>query len=193
MTKFSLAIVLFLSTMPFSQLAKPTSIQSIDFETLIDQSEFIFDGAVTKVEPRWNDDNTVIHSYVSFRIAEVIKGQYEGEQITLRFAGGEIGDNKFVYQGMTYPAINEKGIYFVETLHKNLINPLVGWSQGHYLIDDNKMMTNLGEPVEDVQVSIKVSTGELSHGAVAGARLGQKKEHSMSVTSFKNKIRTIMD
>lgn len=43
---------------------------------------------------------------------------------------------------MVYPKLGERGIYFVESLSQQNINPLMGWSQGHFLIESDALQTD---------------------------------------------------
>jgi len=57
--------------------------------------------------------------------------------------------------GLRIPEDGEQGIYFVESVSRDLINPLIGWSQGHFVIvDDNgdrRISTADDKPVTQVQ------------------------------------------
>lgn len=177
----------------FSLAASATSIQKLDFETLAGMSEYIFEGEVLSAEARWNASKSRIHTYVTFRIDDVVKGPQGRQQLELRFAGGTIDDQHLTYQGMVYPKAGERGIYFVETLSRNLVNPLVGWSQGHYKIKGSQMMTNQNKPVMGIQKSLKAKTGELSVGVAGGMLLGSGNDDGMSKTEFKDQIKAALN
>jgi len=178
-----------LTLFSFAELAYPTSIQKLDFETLADMSELIFEGQVVAVDARWNAQKSRIHTYVTFSVADVVKGKVKGSRIELRFAGGDIDGQSFVYQGLVYPKVGEQGIYFVETTKRNLVNPLVGWSQGHYKVRGSKMMTNNDKPVKAIRRSLKVKAGELSEGVANGVAVGSARESGMTKSEFKAQIK----
>lgn len=180
--------------------AKATSIRSMSLnETAID-AEFIFEGQVLESETRWNSNHSDIATFVTFSVKEVLKGQYEKETIVLRFAGGEVGEDKIVYQGIVYPPVGESGIYFVESLSQKLINPLVGWSQGHFKLradaNSTTVMTNRDKPVMSVAPigSSKKSTATIiSDGSATGLELGKVQQSGMSKTDFKRAIKSMLN
>lgn len=177
----------------FSLCATATSIVQLDFATLTVSSELIFEGQVTNVETRWNDRETDIYTYVSFSVDEVVKGEFEGQQLELRFSGGQVADQTIVYEGLIYPKVGESGIYFVETLSRPLINPLVGWSQGHYKVVGSQVMTNQDQPVTAIDQSAKAKAGALSDGAVSGMSVGSFSAIGMNGAEFKNQIRAVLN
>lgn len=112
--------------------AQATTIARLHFDTVTADAEFIFVGSVVAREARWNSQQTRIHTLVSFAVHEVLKGDANRTTITLSFAGGEIGAVRQQVEAMIYPQLGEHGVYFVESTTRRLVNPLVGWSQGHF-------------------------------------------------------------
>ena len=57
-------------------------------------------------------------------------------------------------QWSAHPESQRRGHYFVESVNRNLVNPLLGWSQGHYLIyeqnGERRVSTVNDKPVTDV-------------------------------------------
>ena len=45
--------------------------------------------------------------------------------------------------GLHMPEIRESGVYFVESLTQELVHPLYGWNQGHYVIDSTNIVTKV--------------------------------------------------
>ena len=62
------------------------------------------------------------------------KGSASVESIELKFLGGNLEGERLEVNGSRIPELGERGVYFVESLTQDLINPLLGWSQGQYLI-----------------------------------------------------------
>ena len=135
-----------------------STIMQIDMDTMLEQSAMVFEGQVTASQAKWNADNTSIYTEVVFRVDDVIKGDYSESAISLRFAGGVVGDTGLKVSAMVYPKLGERGIYFVESLAKQNINPLMGWSQGHFLIE------------KDAQQAERITTD--NHIPVLGVELG---------------------
>lgn len=173
--------------------AMATSIEKLDFDALAAKSEVIFEGEVVTVEARWNNALTDIHTYVTFRVDDTIKGSVPTQQLELRFAGGKVGDDNVVYQGLVYPHVGEAGIYFVETLDKKLVNPLTGWSQGHFKVVGSQVMTNEDKPLMALNRSSKVVPSEFSHGTASGLQVGSEGDAGMSAANFKEQIKAALN
>ena len=129
-----------------------SSIKQVGINELIEQSELVFEGRVISSDARWNDTKTLIKTFVTFEVDEVISGDYQLKAIELSFVGGRIGNNNVEAKGLRQPAVGEKGIYFVHSLTQQLVNPLVGWSQGQFLLKKNELgkdivMTDSEHPV----------------------------------------------
>ncbi len=114
--------------------ALATTVLQLSFSDVVDHAELIFEGHVSKVETLQTGPRS-IHTRVTFDVINVIKGSYLEPEISLQFLGGEVDGRRLVVQGMQVPETGETGIFFVESLQEALIHPLVGWSQGHFLLE----------------------------------------------------------
>jgi len=193
MIRSTVSILCYLCLTVFAPIATATSIEKLDFDALAAKSEVIFEGEVVTVEAHWNNALTDIHTYVTFRVDDVIKGSISPAQLALRFAGGKVGDDNVVYQGLVYPKVGEAGIYFIETLDKQLINPLTGWSQGHFKVVGSQVMTNEDKPLMALERSSKASPGEFSHGTASGVQVGGDGDAGMSPANFKDQIKAALN
>jgi hypothetical protein len=158
----------------FSTSSFGASIQRAGMEQIISHSELVFEGKVSQAVSRWNDTKAFIHTYVTFEINEVLIGSYDKATLTLRFSGGTVDGITSVTQGSIFPKVGEQGIYFVESISQNLVNPLVGWSQGHFLIKreangDEVMMTNKRTPILDIE-DRQPSQFQFSEGTAFGVK-----------------------
>ena len=149
----SRAILIVLLLMPICY-GNATSVREVSMNELLQQSQLVFEGTVTAIEARQNSQNR-IHTYVTFEITDIIKGEYPSSIITLRFLGGTIDDVTMVVSDMRLPQEGEHGIYFVESLERFQVNPLYGWSQGHFIMErdgtgSERVMTNRRLPVTGV-------------------------------------------
>ena len=147
------AILIVLLLMPIS-FGHASSVREVSMNEMLQQSQFVFEGTVTAIEARQNSQKR-IHTYVTFEITDIIKGEYSGNIITLRFLGGTVDDVTMVVSDMQLPQEGEHGIYFVESLERFQVNPLYGWSQGHFIVErdgtgSERVMTNRGLPVTGV-------------------------------------------
>jgi len=110
------------------------SIRQLQIDDMVSTAALVFEGTVVSRESRWDAQGAFINTYVTFEISDVVIGDYTEEQLELRFSGGQVGDAVINVEGLRYPELGEKGIYFVRTLSEDQINPLLGWDQGHFLI-----------------------------------------------------------
>ena len=195
--KFS-AFYMLLCLMPIS-IGNATSVREVSMDELLQQSQFVFEGTVTAIEARQNSQRR-IHTYVTFEITDIIKGEYPDNIITLRFLGGTVDDVTMVVSDMQLPQEGEHGIYFVESLERFQVNPLYGWSQGHFIVErdgtgSERVMTNRGLPVTGVMDYMsdepktpgKERMQDLSRGVVRDLVVAQEGEDNkaMTVDEFK--------
>ena len=156
-------------------------------------AELIFEGVVLASESRWNNAKTDIITVITFRVDDVIKGDYAQPTLSLRFAGGQVDNDRVQYQAVVYPQLGEAGIYFVESINRNLINPLVGWSQGHFMLDaDNAVMSNQHRAVMSLETVAPAAQTQISQGAASGVVLGKAGETGMSKQKFKQAINAML-
>jgi len=195
--KFS-AFYMLLCLMPIS-IENATSVREVSMDELLQQSQFVFEGRVTAIEASQNSQKR-IHTYVTFEITDIIKGEYPDNIITLRFLGGTVDDVTMVVSDMRLPQEGEHGIYFVESLERFQVNPLYGWSQGHFIVErdgtgSERVMTNRGLPVTGVMDYMsdepktpgKERMHDLSRGVVRDLVVAQEGEDNkaMTVDEFK--------
>jgi len=97
----------------------------------------VFEGEVIAVEAQRSGSRGMVSTYVTFRVIDTLKGDASAIDIELKFLGGTLNGEVLEVNGSRLPKLGERGVYFVESLSRDLINPLLGWSQGHYLITTN--------------------------------------------------------
>ncbi len=172
------------------------SVREVSLNEMLQQSQFVFEGTVTAIEAR-ETSRKRIHTYVTFEIMDIIKGEYQSNIITLRFLGGTVGDVTMAVSDMRLPQEGEHGIYFVESLERLQVNPLYGWSQGHFIVerdvtDIERIMTNRRLPITAVMDKMQneqMTPGKepiqaLSKGVVRDLVVDQDKK-SLTVDEFK--------
>lgn len=127
----------------------------MDIDTLVADAELIFEGEVLQQDTRQDQSSGLIFTWVTFQVRDVVKGNFGSDTLELKFTGGSVNGRVVAVSGLVIPEIGEQGIYFVESLGTDMVNPLLGWSQGHYLIfDDNgerRVSTVDKRPVLDIQ------------------------------------------
>lgn len=190
-----------------TQSATASTILGIDVDQLVADAEFIFEGQVIHRETRQEQVSGLINTYVTFSVIDVIKGDYAGDSLELKFMGGVFNGQIVEVSGLVIPADGEEGIYFVESLDTDMLNPLLGWSQGHYLIveegGERRMNTVDNKPVIDVQPvsnipqaikkpqSIIEGNADVAAGVMTESSNLQI-ERALSVEEFKSRIAALI-
>ena len=184
-----------------------TTILGMNIDEVAQGAELIFEGEVVEHNVRENAAGMIV-TYVTFRIEELIKGEYDEPLLELKFTGGRLGGQIMEISGLRIPSPNEEGIYFVESVNRNLVNPLLGWSQGHYLIyeesGERRVSTVNDRPVTDVLSTqsvpvalrrpVSVIDGDTAPatGVVAPSETLDP-DQALTTESFKAKIRALID
>ena len=154
--RLNLSVVFFAFFLSFSFTpASASSIKQMSVDELIENAELVFEGRVLSAEPRWNKAHTLIKTFITFEVIDVLSGEYTQSKLKLGFVGGKIDQDEVKAQGLRQPEVGEKGIYFIESLTRPLVNPLVGWSQGQFLLEQNDLgndvvMTDTHDPVVEL-------------------------------------------
>ena len=175
--------------------AHATSVIEITLEEMLQHSALVFEGRVIRVQVHENSRRG-IQTRVTFEVTDVIKGEVKGKQLTLGFLGGTLAGRKLSVSEMHMPVLNERGIYFVESLQRNQVHPLYGWSQGHLRLEQGpagteRVFTRSGRPVRGVEPTRGKRSGRLSQGAARGLLLGDVTDVSSALDhrEFKRLLR----
>lgn len=187
--------------------AMATTVLGMDIDQLVADAELIFEGEVIQRQSRQDQATGLINTYVTFRVRDVIKGNDPGAMLELRFTGGSVNGQIVEISGLIIPGAGEQGIYFVESMNADMLNPLLGWSQGHYLIfDDNgerRVSTVDNKPVIDVQPVAAIPRAIKKPQAIGGGdnevaagvmteSSALSIERALSVDEFKARIQSII-
>lgn len=182
-----------------------STVLEMNFDDVVGTAELVFEGTVTKLEARSVQDGS-IHTFVTFDVHEILKGRIVDATIELRFLGGQVGSRGLQVSDMQMPQRGERGIYFVESLQRAQVNPLVGWSQGHYLIEalgnGETVVTSADhQPVVSVDTistpAIVSTPPSMSKGVAKGVTvrrgLTANAAQAISASQFKASIREVME
>jgi hypothetical protein len=178
-------------------LLSASSIKRADMAEITRDAQLVFEGRVIGTRVEQAPGERSIHTWVRFEVLDIIKGSYDKPDIELSFLGGTRGDLTVRVSDMQIPRMGEHGIYFVEDTGRRLVNPLIGWSQGHFLVKyDNRLkrqtITTLnGQTVRDIDTGARRSSlAELSHGVAYGV-ITEETPHRQSIDpdGFKSLIR----
>ena len=172
-----------------------TGIRTVSVDEMLRGSQLVFEGRVVASEARKSANSRMIHTYVTFEVLDVIRGSYPRQSVELSFLGGSAGGRRLSVDGMQPPRVGEHGIYFVESLSGDLVHPFYGWSQGHFVVVDDaggieRVVTQAGLPVIDIQSTAGSRSDELSDGTALGVTVGGagEVERAMTVNEFEERL-----
>ena len=198
MRRMRLSQILLAGFLLFAAMAQAASIRSFSVHELSQNAETIFEGRVIGHSVEGSPDGRMIRTRVTFEVVDLIKGEPGIRTLRLSFAGGEIGGRGLIVSDQLIPAPGEQGIYFIEDASRQLINPILGWDQGHFLVLRDKLnrqalvTTRRGEAVYGIEQREQISAPQaLSEGVARGIVTtpfpGAKAP--VSATGFKQAIR----
>ena len=210
MKKFKLISDLWLSAILLlgSITAQATTLLGMDIDQIANNAELIFEGEVIKRTALQDSNSGIINTYITFRVIDVIKGSASGDTLELKFAGGEFAGEIVEVSGSVLPALNETGIYFVESATRDMLNPLLGWTQGHFTIStdegERRVFSAESKPVIQVQAMSGVPAAIKAPRALIqgkdGVAAGVLTESSaltinraLTVEQFKQRIRAMIE
>lgn len=176
--------------------ALATTLVQMSFDEIVASSELVFEGRVVSVEARETGPRS-IYTYVKFDIIDVVKGDFADSELELRYLGGRVGNRQLDVSELNLPAPGETGIYFVESLRDLQVHPLVGWSQGHFVVkqDDSgttRVHTATNQPIQNV-VSDRTSRSAQPRASrsVAPVMLGHDDTHHGTARGVQ--VQTLID
>lgn len=120
-----------------------TTLIKKNFDDLVKEAELIFIGRVSRIETKWNENKTVIFTFVTFSELEILKGEKITSSLVVRFTGGEVDDHKMNFIGMPGFEEGARDLIFLRGNYEYMC-PIVGWGQGRFKV---KMDEILGEEV----------------------------------------------
>ena len=182
-------------------VSQSSSIRRMSMEEVAAQAELVFEGRVVEKRVIHRPGSRTLRTEVTFEVIDVLKGGLDERKLTLSFLGGEADGRKLEVSDLRIPAVGEQGIYFVEARDRKLVNPLVGWHQGHYLLHREagtgraQVRTLDGRPVFGIsRKGPSVISGISRSGGAAGVLVQPRKplEMPMDAAQFKQRIRELM-
>jgi hypothetical protein len=156
-----------LCILAIGQTLYASSVLQVDTIQLANEAELVFEAEVVSIRTEHISGGN-IYTWVDFLVTDMVLGDAEaGGIITLRFTGGVVGDLTLDV-GSDIPSPGERGIYFVEAQDAGLTNPLLGWSQGQFEIqDDGSLMAGNNQRVTGFDI-VPTNTPDLSRGVAKG-------------------------
>ncbi len=179
-----------------------TTIRAVSLDQMAVSARLVFEGKVIDRQVLTDPATGRLFTRVTFSVLDVIKGDDPGAQLTLDFLGGHQRDQGLEYKvaEMVYPESGESGIYFVEDPGQRLVNPLYGWTQGHFVSFKGadgieRIRAASGQPVTGLDFSAEAAKGKFSHDLAEGVitrQLGQA-QPAISVEAFKQGLREYLE
>ena len=202
---FSILLCVFVT---YATGTNATTILGMDIDKVANDAELIFEGEVILHETRQNSNTGIIHTYVTFTVHDVVKGDFSADTIELKFAGGTFMGQIVEVRGLEIPKEGEDGIYFVESTSRDLLNPLIGWSQGHFIIEqelgERRVRTIDRQTVTDIQSVSSIPSvikkpqaiiegdGDVAAGVLVDSS-ALSIERALTVEEFKNRILDLLE
>ena len=202
---FSILLCVFVT---YATGTNATTILGMDIDKVANDAELIFEGEVILHETRQNSNTGIIHTYVTFTVHDVVKGDFSADTIELKFAGGTFMGQIVEVGGLEIPKEGEDGIYFVESTSRDLLNPLIGWSQGHFIIEqelgERRVRTIDRQTVTDIQSVSSIPSvikkpqaiiegdGDVAAGVLVDSS-SLSIERALTVEEFKNRILDLLE
>ncbi len=131
MNRFSLFLILMLGL--YASTGSATSVIWLSETEVVQQASLIVQGEVLSTQ-NVVDDSPYPRTRINLRITDVLKGETADSEISLEFLGGYKDGRELAVAGMQIPEVGEQGIYFIALTGEGRVHPLVGWQQGHYVI-----------------------------------------------------------
>jgi hypothetical protein len=140
-----------------------------DLVAAVANSDMIFTGRVTSVQFRLSDGDpgayTVVPlTYVTYSVDQVLRGEWTGDTLTLRFLGGATGVDGRIMHMPHQPIfkVGDADIVYVANNGRSAC-PLVNCSAGRFRVIAGKVFSNNGFPVTSL-ADQRVSLGLLPVG-----------------------------
>lgn len=130
----ALGAALLLAVFAAAPRVRATVLVALSLDELVANAELVFTGEV--IDSRTELVNDLVYTVLRFSIDSTIAGSFESSELELRFLGGSSGDFVTEVSGQYLPAVGARGLFFVDDTVRDLVNPLVGWSQGHFPLID---------------------------------------------------------
>lgn len=138
--------------------------QGNDLGQLVERSNLVFIGTAARVEYRAlpsenKEEGPIPHTFVTYRIEKVVRGEAPGEEITLRLVGGPDGRGRFLtVNGVPLIQQGDRDLLFVAD-PADPSCPLVHCENGRFRILGDLVYDTHGAPVRAVDKTKIVSRG----------------------------------
>jgi len=114
-------------------------------EELTSQADSILIGKVEKIESRWNEEKTLIYTYVTISVKQYTKalsGAGEVQEIIIRVRGGEVGDIGLRVSDTPQFREGEEVFLFLR-MEEVPVFLVAGLFQGKYTIEEGRVKNRI--------------------------------------------------
>ncbi len=112
---------------------------------LTSQADSILIGEVKEMESRWNEERTLIYTYVTISVSQYTKtlsGVGEVQEIMVKVPGGEVGDMGLKVSDTPQFREGEEVFLFLK-MEKLPLFSVTGLFQGKYTIEENRVKNRI--------------------------------------------------
>lgn len=115
------------------QQSGATTVPYKSFGDLVGESDAVVSGRVASIQSKYSNNKEDIFTFVTLDGLETLAGSYSAPAVTLRFLGGQVGNDILNVSGSPSFKLNERVIVFVHGNGRNMV-PVVGWTQGVFRV-----------------------------------------------------------
>lgn len=131
----SIAIFFLALSSCFSPLAYATTFAPTPATKQIENAEYIIQGQVTNIEVRSEPQSNQPHTYYDIRIEQTLKGRDLNGIVTVRQAGGELGNIGYRVAGAAEIKLDEDVVLTVRESNEQGIYQLLSLAMGKYSLE----------------------------------------------------------
>lgn len=158
-----------------------------NLKKFVAESELVFKGVIRNIQYKLSDPaddgkTKVPYTYITYDVQELIRGQFEGNQVVLRFIGG-LDERTMRYMGASHVPnfdLGDEDILFVQGNTKSM-SPLVQNDRGRFRVIGGKVYSNNGRAVT------LNANGQLEYGKL------HRLEQILTTTVYGSKGKMVME
>ncbi|MFP2909862.1 hypothetical protein ACLESD_33450 [Pyxidicoccus sp. 3LFB2] len=122
-----------------------------DLDASVYNANFIFEGVVTQVvfanSRADTTQSSIPHTFVTYRIERIFKGNATDTHVTLRFLGGKPDADRLMHAaGLPMMDVGDRDILFVRRNGASIC-PLIACAAGRYRVFDNAILDDTGRAI----------------------------------------------
>lgn len=118
----------------FAGVLRATTVPTLSFEELVDRSETVISGEVTRSWSAWDNEHKYIWTHYEIKVSGTYKGA-SASTVTISEPGGAVGDRGMMIAGAVSYAPGEKVALFLQRMPNGYLRT-AGWAQGKFSVDN---------------------------------------------------------